>query len=69
MVNPLNVAARVSPDLNETTDPEYMPSMIVTSGPSSLATVMFFPPKLINSKYTPGATRTVSPCVAALMAS
>src|SRR5262245_55937667 len=42
--------------------------MDVTCGPCSLRTVIALPWKLITSKYVPGATRTISPCVAALIA-
>ena len=67
-VNPLSMAARVSPDRKLTTDPAPRASIIVRSGPSSLLTVIAFPRKLIVSKYVPGATRTVSPLIERSMA-
>jgi hypothetical protein len=50
IVNPLRIALRVSPDRMLTTAPVPSASMIVASGPDSLATVMFFPLKLIASR-------------------
>ena len=48
-VNPVSMALRFSPEANVTTDPARLPSMMVTSGPSSLATVIAFPRKLMFS--------------------
>jgi hypothetical protein len=42
--------------------------MMVVAGPVSLVTTIAFPRKSIRSKYVPGATSTVSPEAAALMA-
>ena len=43
IVKPRSTAPRVSPELKTTTDPARLPSMIVTAGPLSLATVMALP--------------------------
>lgn len=43
-------------------------STVVTAAPSELITVMFLPWKLMDSKYKPGATSTVSPFWAAKIA-
>ena len=40
---------RDSPDVNFTTDPARLPSMIVTAGPCSLATVIALPRKSMFS--------------------
>jgi hypothetical protein len=48
-VNPSSTALRFSPDSNVTTDPARLPSMMVISGPCSLATVMAFPRKVMFS--------------------
>jgi len=45
----------------------FGPLMVVTAAPPELVTVMALPLKLMFSLYVPGATRTVSPLLAALI--
>ena len=66
--NPSSTVSRPSFILKETTVPFLSPSMQVTFGPSSLATVIAFPWKRMFSLYVPGDTSTVSPFTAASMA-
>src|SRR6185369_1474621 len=67
-VKPSSTDAFVSPEAKITTDPAWLPSMIVVPGPASLRTVIALPWKLIFSKYVPGATSTVSPLLAVVIA-
>ena len=67
-VNPSSTALRFSPEAKVTTEPARLPSMMVTSGPCSLATVIAFPRKVMFSTYVPGETSTVSPAAAASIA-
>src|SRR5262249_13282064 len=68
IVKPRRIAPRVSPEVNDTTDPAPLPSMIVAAGPCSAATITALPRKLMFSTYVPGATSTVSPGAAAAIA-
>src|SRR5918994_14390 len=67
-VKPRRIDARPSPDVNVTTGPARLPSMIVAWAPCSLSTVIAFPWKLMFSTYVPGATRTLSPAAATSIA-
>src|SRR5688572_14545902 len=67
-VNPVSTALRFSAVPNVTTGPARLPSMMVTAGPCSLATVIALPRKSMFSTYVPGATRTMSPGTAASIA-
>ena len=55
-----NSASYVSPFWNRTTDPLWLPSIIVDSLLWPI-TEIFFPEKSILSKYVPGATFIISP--------
>jgi len=67
-VNPLRIESGPSPVSNVTTEPFAPPSMVVTEGPPELVTVMALPSKSMFSVYVPGATNTVFPFAAALIA-
>lgn len=68
MVNPLRTELLPSFVSKTTTAAIPPPLIVVTDGPPELVTVIALPLKLMFSYYVPGATSTVSPLEAALIA-
>ena len=68
IVKPSSTVSRPSPEVQVTTVPASCASIVVTSRPAELRTVIALPRKLMVSKYVPGATTTSSVSTAASMA-